>query len=190
MNEYTHTPTWAVKFRNNSQGEPPQLPEPLWPPPPPPPHEAPPILVDQPLAREPPFADRPGGGPRDFGAPHNSDVTAVPGLASPSPILIGSLFWGLVNALEAGIGGLKLHVDELRLNGWTMSAPEPGGLLLGFMLNSSLSLMVAIDNDERTTEPGVILGSSSIDFIWLPCEKRKKKHGKYFNPTENHVKTL
>lgn len=59
--------------------------------------------------------------------------------------------------------GLKDHVDELR----DCMGSVAGGLLLGLMLNSSLSLtlIVAIDRGERTTEPGVILGSSSIDLI-------------------------
>jgi len=30
------------------------------------------------------------------------------------------------------------------------------------------SLIVAKDNGERTTEPGVMLGSSSMLFIWVP----------------------
>lgn len=59
-------------------------------------------------------------------------------------------------------GGLKLQVDELRLSGW-MASPA-GGLLLGLILNNSLSFMVAIDRGDLTTEPGVILGSSSMDF--------------------------
>lgn len=40
-----------------------------------------------------------------------------------------------------------------------------GGLLLGFILKISDSLIAARDNGERTTDPGVILGSSSIDLI-------------------------
>lgn len=57
--------------------------------------------------------------------------------------------------------GLKVQVDELR----DCIASVAGGLLLALMLNSSLSLIVGIDNGDRTTEPGVILGSSSIDLI-------------------------
>lgn len=67
-----------------------------------------------------------------------------------------------MKALEVDDGGLKLHVEELRLRG-CMESPG-GGLLLGLMLNSSVSLIVAIERGERTTEPGVMLGSSSIDF--------------------------
>ena len=62
-------------------------------------------------------------------------------------------------------GGLKLHVVEPKpIEG--MTSPS-GGLLLEFILNNSVSLMVAMDN-ERTTDPGVMLGSSSIDFNWVP----------------------
>lgn len=76
----------------------------------------------------------------------------------------------LVNALGVVAGGLKLQVVELRLNGW-MASPPGGEFLLGFMLNNSVSFIVAMDSGERTTDPGVILGSSSIDFIWLPWNK-------------------
>lgn len=69
-----------------------------------------------------------------------------------------------MNALDVEEGGLKLHVDELRLRGW-IESPTGGDLLFGFIVKSSVSLIVAIESDERTTEPGVILGSSSIDFI-------------------------
>lgn len=40
--------------------------------------------------------------------------------------------------------------------------------MLGFMLNSSLSLIVAMDSGDRTTDPGVMLGSSSMDLICVP----------------------
>lgn len=73
--------------------------------------------------------------------------------------------------VEVDDGGLKLHVEELKLSGW-MESPS-GGLLLGFILNSSLSLIVAMDNGERTTEPGVMLGSSSIDLICVPFNTRE-----------------
>lgn len=73
-----------------------------------------------------------------------------------------------MKALDVEEGGLKLHVDELKLNGCILS--PGGGLLLGFMLNSSVSLIVAIERGERTTEPGVMLGSSSMDFSWFPLK--------------------
>lgn len=68
-------------------------------------------------------------------------------------------------AVEAG--GLKLQVLELRLRGGTgMSAPEEVGDVLPPLLNMSVSLMEAArDRGERTTEPGVMLGSSSMLFI-------------------------
>lgn len=55
------------------------------------------------------------------------------------------------------------HVDELS----DCIVSVAGGLLLAVIPNNSLSLtlIVAIDKGERTTEPGVILGSSSIDLI-------------------------
>lgn len=53
-------------------------------------------------------------------------------------------------------------MEELRLGGWMESG---GGLLLGLILNISGSLIAAIESGERTTDPGVILGSSSIDFV-------------------------
>lgn len=61
------------------------------------------------------------------------------------------------------VGGLNDHVDELS----DCIVSVAGGLLLALMPNNSLSLtlIVAIDKGERTTEPGVILGSSSIDLI-------------------------
>lgn len=71
-----------------------------------------------------------------------------------------------MNTVELDEGGLKLHVGELRLRDWILSVT--GGLLLGFILNNSVSLMVASERGDRTTEPGVILGSSSIDLSWLP----------------------
>lgn len=36
------------------------------------------------------------------------------------------------------------------------------------LLHVDASLIVGIDKGERTTDPGVIVGSSSIDFNWLP----------------------
>lgn len=70
----------------------------------------------------------------------------------------------LVNTVDVDEGGLKVHVGEL--SDWILSVT--GGLLLGFILNNSVSLIVASESGDRTTEPGVILGSSSIDFSWLP----------------------
>lgn len=65
----------------------------------------------------------------------------------------------LVKALV--VGGLNDHVDELS----DCIVSVAGGLLLALMPNNSFSLIAAIDKGERTTEPGVILGSSSIDLI-------------------------
>lgn len=64
-------------------------------------------------------------------------------------------------------GGLKLQVLELRLRGGTgMSAPDEVGEVLPPVLNMSVSLMEAAkERGERTTEPGVMLGSSSMLFI-------------------------
>lgn len=64
-------------------------------------------------------------------------------------------------------GGLKLQVLELRLRGGTdTSGPEEVGEVLPPLLNISVSLIEAArESGERTTEPGVILGSSSILFI-------------------------
>ena len=77
-------------------------------------------------------------------------------------------------------GGLKLQVDEDnvgRLNGgMVVSTAEltVGEVLLPPALNISLSLMVTSDNGERTTEPGVMLGSSSILLICVPWNRIRK----------------
>lgn len=59
--------------------------------------DAEPKLLDHPpLTADPLLAERPGGGPRDLGAPHNSAVTAVDGFKSPKPpFVFGSLICGL-----------------------------------------------------------------------------------------------
>lgn len=67
-----------------------------------------------------------------------------------------------VKVLEVD-GGLKDQVDELR----DCIASVAGGLLLAPKSSLSLTFMVAIDKGDLTTEPGVMLGSSSIDF-WFP----------------------
>jgi hypothetical protein len=67
--------------------------------------------------------------------------------------------------------GLKLQVEEERLRDGidVLSADDAttlaGGDVLFEELKISVSLIVAKDNGERTTEPGVILGSSSMLFI-------------------------
>jgi hypothetical protein len=67
-------------------------------------------------------------------------------------------------------GGLNVHVELLRLGIDVSGLVACGGgdvLLLDEKI-VSVSLMVAKDNGERTTEPGVMLGSSSMLFIWVP----------------------
>ena len=61
-------------------------------------------------------------------------------------------------------------MDEERLRGGRISAPEDVGdvLLMPPEENISGSFRAAKDSGERTTDPGVMLGSSSIDFNWLP----------------------
>lgn len=67
--------------------------------------------------------------------------------------------------------GLKLHVedDRLREGIGALSAEEAttlaGGEVLLEELKISVSLIVANESGERTTDPGVILGSSSMLFI-------------------------
>lgn len=84
--------TCAVRLRSNSQEDEPQLPELRCAP-----HaaEVELKLPVHPLTNELPLADKPGGGPRDFGAGHNSAVTAVAGFKSPNAFVAGSLLWGL-----------------------------------------------------------------------------------------------
>lgn len=70
-------------------------------------------------------------------------------------------------------GGLKVHVDEDnvgnvgRLSGGIVSIPGliVGDVLLPLALNISVSLIVTSDKGERTTDPGVMLGSSSTLLI-------------------------
>jgi len=86
-------------------------------------------------------------------------------------------------------GGLKVHVDEDRvgrlrvgIGGIVVSTAEltVGDVLLPLALNISVSLMVTKDNGERTTDPGVMLGSSSTLLICVPCSfvdtQNKKKY--------------
>lgn len=52
-----------------------------------------------------------------------------------------------------------------------MVSAAPGGDAFdgaALLLKISESLMVAIESGERTTDPGVMLGSSSMLLIWLP----------------------
>lgn len=62
-------------------------------------------------------------------------------------------------------GGLKLQVLLMRLMGGMASEPDTVGEVLPPLLKISVSLIVARDRGERTTDPGVMLGSSSILFI-------------------------
>lgn len=76
----------------------------------------------------------------------------------------------LVNALGVVAGGLNVHVELLRLGIDVSGLVVCGGgdvLLLDEKIVSG-SLIVAKDSGERTTEPGVMLGSSSMLFIWVP----------------------
>lgn len=74
-------------------------------------------------------------------------------------------------------GGLKVHVDEDRVGrlrvgiGGIVVSTEltVGDVLLPLALNISVSLIVTKDNGERTTDPGVMLGSSSTLLICVPC---------------------
>lgn len=76
----------------------------------------------------------------------------------------------LANALGVVDGGLKLHVELLRLgiDGLSFIGCGGGDVLLPEEKIVSESLMAASDSGDRTTEPGVILGSSSIVFICVP----------------------
>jgi hypothetical protein len=82
-----------------------------------------------------------------------------------------------VNEEGVETGGLKVHVDEDRvgrlrvgIGGIVVSTAEltVGDVLLPLALNISVSLIVTKDNGERTTDPGVMLGSSSTLLICVP----------------------
>jgi len=84
----------------------------------------------------------------------------------------------LVNEEGVETGGLKVHVDEDRvgrlrvgMGGMVVSTAvlTVGDVLLPLALNISVSLIVTKDNGERTTDPGVMLGSSSTLLICVPC---------------------
>jgi hypothetical protein len=66
---------------------------------------------------------------------------------------------------------LKVHVDEDNVGrlkgGIAVSTVEltVGDVLLPLALNISVSLIVTSDKGERTTDPGVMLGSSSTLLI-------------------------
>lgn len=80
----------------------------------------------------------------------------------------------LVNDEGVETGGLKVHVDEDNVGrlkgGIVVSTAEltVGDVLLPLALNISVSLMVTSDKGERTTDPGVMLGSSSTLLICVP----------------------
>lgn len=61
-----------------------------------------PKFPDHPLASEPPFVDKPGGGPReDFGADQSSDVTAVVAFKSiRPPFEVGNFPGGLIKKIS------------------------------------------------------------------------------------------
>jgi hypothetical protein len=76
----------------------------------------------------------------------------------------------LVNEEGVETGGLKVHVEDDsvgKLNGGIVSTDEltVGDVLLPLALNISVSLSVTSDKGERTTDPGVMLGSSSTLLI-------------------------
>lgn len=76
----------------------------------------------------------------------------------------------MLNPLGVVAGGLNAQVELLKLGIGVSELAFCGGgedLLLDENIASG-SLMVAKDKGERTTEPGVILGSSSILFICVP----------------------
>lgn len=75
------------------------------------------------------------------------------------------------NALGVVAGGLNVHVELLKLGievSRLVGCCGGGEVLLLKEKMASGSLIVAKDNGERTTEPGVMLGSSSMLFIWVP----------------------
>jgi hypothetical protein len=79
-----------------------------------------------------------------------------------------------VNEEGVETGGLKDHVDDDsdgRLKGGIVVSTAEltvGDVLLPLALNISVSLIETSDNGERTTEPGVMLGSSSTLLICVP----------------------
>lgn len=147
------------------------------------------------LVFEAPLLLKPGGGPRALliGAPQSSEVTAVGGGADSAHVFLELLRYRilritcpkakiiyidiiinlnqyLVNALGVVAGGLNVHVELLKLGIDVSGLVVCGGgdvLLLDEKIASG-SLIVAKDSGERTTEPGVMLGSSSMLFIWVP----------------------
>ena len=77
----------------------------------------------------------------------------------------------LVNTLCVVAGGLKLQVELLRLGIEVVSALRAwggGDVLLPAENIVSGSFIAANDRGDLTTEPGVMLGSSSIVFICVP----------------------
>lgn len=68
-------------------------------------------------------------------------------------------------------GGLNVHVELLKLGidvSGLVGCCGGGEVLLLEEKIASGSLIAARDSGERTTEPGVMLGSSSMLFIWVP----------------------
>ena len=84
--------------------------------------------------------------------------------------------------------GLKLQVEEERLNGGMGIMLSRGLVVVGEALPGAegapppvrmwLSLILGRDNGDLTTEPGVMLGSSSILFSGLPCWYKSTKYKK------------
>lgn len=71
-------------------------------------------------------------------------------------------------------GGLKLHVEDESdkgVNGISTDWEIVGDVFPPLLNKSELFesfIVAANDRGLRTTDPGVIVGSSSIFFIWLP----------------------
>ena len=77
----------------------------------------------------------------------------------------------LVNAFGVVVGGLNVHVELLKLGidvSGLVGCCGCGEVLLLEEKMASGSLIVARESGERTIEPGVMLGSSSMLFIWVP----------------------
>lgn len=77
----------------------------------------------------------------------------------------------LVNAFGVVVGGLNVHVELLKLGidvSGLVGCCGGGEVLLLEEKMASGSLIVARESGERTIEPGVMLGSSSMLFIWVP----------------------
>lgn len=76
-----------------------------------------------------------------------------------------------MNTLGAVTGGLNVHVELLKLGievSGLVGCCGGGEVLLLNEKMASGSLIVTKDSGERITDPGVMLGSSSMLFIWVP----------------------